>query len=803
MHFSAIAEIVGGQMVQLSKDGAIDELVIDSRQATGQEKMLFFCLVGHHHDGHQFVSEVYQKGLRNFIVSNAVAIPKDANLIKVADTLDALQKLVAHHRSSFNIPVVGITGSNAKTMIKEWLSTVLSEKYQVVKSPKSYNSQVGVPLSVWQLNNLHEIGVFEAGVSEKGEMTKLANIIQPTIGIFTNIGEAHSQGFGSLAEKIEEKSRLFESADKIICCKDHQEIHQHLVKTYGGKVIAWSIHSPSEISITKDEKQHFFKYGTTEYGFRLGERGARDLENLFHVITAAIICGLSQTEIEDGLKHIVPVPMRLELKRGMNDTYILDDTYNNDLAGLRIALNYQQQQTQYSRKTVILSDILQSGQQDAQLYSEVYSLLKTHAVDRVIGIGPKITASGELFVMDKHFFPDVEAFLASDLTFANEMILIKGARVFGLEKIVSFLEEKNHGTVLEVNFESLLDNLNSYRNLLKKDVKLMVMVKAFAYGGGIAEIANLLQYQQVDRFGVAYVDEGIFLRKHGIKIPILVMNPNWEALSLLTTFDLEAEVYSLTMFRHMLTTLKKMPGIHLKLETGMNRLGIPREDLTEVRTILANHPELEIKGVFTHLSSQEEAINDDYTLDQIKDFEQCYEDIASTLGYKPIRHVLNSAGIVRWPDYQYDMVRLGIGLYGFDASGKMKDLQPISTLKTIVSQVKKVKKGDSIGYSRMGRAPIDGQIAILPIGYADGYLRIFGNGNAWVMIDGKKAPTIGNICMDMTMIDISGIDVKEGDEVILFGENPTITELAKWAHTIPYEILTNVSQRVKRVFRSE
>ncbi len=802
MRFSEIAEILGGNIEAQGANDDISELVIDSRQATSHPNTLFFCLRGVYHDGHQFIPQLVEKGIRNFIVSDA-QISSDLNLIQVADTLGALQKLVAHHRSSFHIPVIGITGSNGKTMIKEWLSTVLSEKYKVVKSPKSYNSQVGVPLSVWQMKREHEIGVFEAGISQKGEMEKLEKIIRPTIGIFTNIGEAHSEGFESLNEKIEEKSRLFTNADKIICSKDQPEIYDYLKKEFGDKVIVWSAHESSEITIVKEPLRHLFKYGNEVYAFKLGEKADRDLENLFHVISAAIVCGMSQQEIEDGIKHIVPVPMRLELKRGINDTYILDDTYNNDLAGLRIALDYLQQQTQYSRKTVILSDILQSGLQDLQLYGEVNTQLKLHGVDRVIGIGQAITASGDLFGMETFFFPDAEAFLASDLTFAHEMILVKGARVFGLEKIVSFLEEKNHGTVLEVNFEALIHNLNSYRNLLRKDVRLMVMVKAFAYGGGIAEIANLLQYQQVDRLGVAYVDEGIFLRKHGIKIPILVMNPNWEALSLLTSFNLEAEVYSLAMLRHMLTTLKQLPGIHLKLETGMNRLGIPHEDIEELKTLLAQHPELKIKGVFTHLSSQEEDSNDDYTQSQIRLFEQSSEEIASTLGYQPIRHVLNSAGIVRWPDYQYEMVRLGIGLYGFDATGKMQNLQPISTLKTIISQVKKVKKGDSIGYSRMGKAQKDGQIAILPIGYADGYLRVFGNGKAWVSVQGKKAPTIGNICMDMTMIDVSGIEVKEGDEVTLFGQEPSIVELAKWVDTIPYEILTNVSQRVKRVFRSE
>ena len=803
MHFSEIAEVVGGKIVLRHEDDQISELVIDSRLASGHPHALFFCLKGAHHDGHQFIPQLIQKGIRNFVVSSDVKITDGVNLIKVADSLKALQQLATHHRALFAIPVIGITGSNGKTMIKEWLSAVLAEQFNVVKSPKSYNSQVGVPLSIWQMTHKHEIAVFEAGVSQKGEMEKLAKMIQPTIGIFTNIGEAHSQGFDSLEVKIQEKSQLFNACKLIICCRDHLNIYRHLVETFGDKVVAWSTDTSSDISITKVETLHIFIYDEKKFSFKLGDKGAQDLENLFHVISAAIVCGLNQSEIENGLKHITPVPMRLELKRGTNDTYILDDTYNNDLAGLRIALNYLQQQSQYTRKTVILSDILQSGQPAHQLYQEVNNLLKIHSVDRIIGIGPVISSSKDLFEMEKHFFSDTEAFLSSDLTFANEMILVKGARIFGLEKIVSFLEEKNHGTVLEVNFEALIHNLNSYRNRLKKDVRMMVMVKAFAYGGGIAEIANLLQYQQVHRLGVAYVDEGIYLRKHGIKIPILVMNPNWEALSLLTSFDLEAEVYSLAMLRHMLATLKSLPKIHLKLETGMNRLGIQEEDIEELIILLKQHPELTIGGVFTHLSSQDESNNDEFTRDQIRQFDKLYDQIANALPNKPIRHVLNSAGIVRWPEYQYEMVRLGIGLYGFDASGEQSTLQPISTLKTIVSQVKKVKKGDSIGYSRKGKVAQDGQIAILPIGYADGYLRIFGNGNAWVSVKGKKARTIGNICMDMTMIDLSGIEVKEGDEVVLFGQAPTIMELADWADTIPYEILTNVSQRVKRVFRSE
>ncbi len=803
MLFSRIAKIVNGHIEQLHSNLIVKDLLTDSRQVASGPDALFVCLKGSQHDGHEFVREVFQKGITNFLISSNTDLPESANAIKVGDTVAALQKLGAFHRSRFSYPVIGITGSNGKTMVKEWLGTVLQEKFKVVKSPKSYNSQIGVPLSVWQMQDTHDIAIFEAGISKKGEMQKLAEIIRPTIGIFTNIGEAHSEGFESIDQKIEEKAILFSGAEKIICCRDHRMIYEYLSVTYPGKVISWSEELHSDIQIRRNGQLIDYLYRSEQFTFKISLQAPENLENLHHVIAASIVCGLNQIQIEQGLKNIVPVPMRLELKRGANDTYLLDDTYNNDLAGLRIALNYQKQQTQYIRKTVILSDMLQAGQPHNELYREVNALLKKHEVNRFIGIGDRITASKDIFRMEKYFFPDVEAFLSADLSFASEMIIVKGARSFGLEKIVAFLEEKNHGTVLEVNFEALTHNLNTYRKYLKPDVKLMVMVKAFAYGGGIAEIANLLQYQQIDRLGVAYVDEGIFLRKHGIRTPILVMNPNWDALSLLTTFGLEAEVYSLEMLSHMLKNLNKLPPIHLKIETGMNRLGIQEADIDDLIQILSNHPDFTVTGVFTHLSSQEDPKNDDYTREQVKQFNRIFERISAALGYRPVRHLLNSAGIVRWPEYQYEMVRLGIGLYGFDAAGTVDSLQPISTLKSVISQVKPVRKGESIGYSRSGIAKKDGRIAILPIGYADGYLRVFGNGRAYVMINGKKAPTIGNICMDMTMVDITGIEAMAGDEVLLFGKDPSIVDLAKWANTIPYEILTNISQRVKRVFRSE
>ncbi len=803
MLFSEIVPVVNGTLEKSPHDEPIQELIIDTRSITNGNGSVFFCIKGPQHDGHKFIQQAFDKGIRNFIISAPLDLPEEANVIKVADTLKSFQDLAGFRRSSYQYPVIGITGSNGKTMIKEWLSTILQQKYEVVKSPKSYNSQVGVPLSVWQMNEAYNMAVFEAGISKPGEMENLQKIIQPTLGIFTNIGEAHSEGFSSIEEKVFEKSRLFAGSDIIICNVNHKSIYPFLKKTFKEKLVSWGESGSPNLKISNDRDVFTFTFQGKSWKLTIRERGTQNLENIFHAVSAAILFGLSEEEIQRGLANIVAVPMRLELKRGLNDTYLLDDTYNNDIAGLKIALDYQQQQSQYSHKTVILSDILQSGKNDSALYGEVNELLLSHQVSRIIGIGPNISAHGVLFSMDKKFFLNTEEFLSDDLAFTNQMILIKGARKFGLEKIVAFLEEKNHGTVLEINFEALTHNLNTYKKRLHPKTKLMAMVKAFAYGGGIGEIANHLQYQKVDQLGVAYVDEGIYLRKHGIKLPILVLNPNWDSLSLLSSFDLEAEVYSMPMLVHMLNTLDKLPNIHLKIETGMFRLGLQEEDIDELINIIRLNPQIKITGILTHLSSQEESANDDYTRNQIKTFIDISERLTNVLKIKPTGHVLNSAGIIRWPNYQMDMVRLGVGLYGFDSSETIQDLRPISHLTTKISQIKSIKKGDTIGYSRKGKAKKDGKIAILPIGYADGYLRVFGNGNAYVIINGQKAKTIGNICMDMTMVDVTNLKVVTGDTVTIFGDSPTISDLAKWANTIPYEILTNISQRVKRVFRSE
>lgn len=805
MDISTIAKITSAELLNHGAQQEVLTITLDSRRSTGSPAELFVALPGAHHDGHDFINFMYSQGTRSFLVSKKFDLDdlKGANVLLVEDGLTALQQLAAHHRAQYQLPVIGITGSNGKTIVKEWLCSILEKQWQVVKSPKSYNSQVGVPLSVWQIEATHQVGVFEAGISLVGEMERLAAVIAPEYGIFTNLGSAHDEGFSNLTEKAAEKAKLFAHAKKVICRFDHDLVVQALQRG-PAKTITWGINKPeADYNYQREGDRFTISRQGANVVFDLKFQNPYDLENILHAVTMAIELGEEPDLMQQAISQLKSVPMRLELKRGSNDTFVLDDSYNNDLQGLRIALEYMLQQPRKQKKTVVLSDILQSGKQGEVLYREINALLEKHQVTRLIGIGQEITKWSSVFTMQGAFYPSTEDLLKQAPDFSNEIILVKGARAFALEKVVKYLEEKSHGTVLEVNFEALTHNLNLYRKKLSPGVRLMVMVKAFAYGVGVEEIAHLLEYHKVDYLGVAYLDEAIYLRKKGIRLPIMIMNPEWENFSLLSTFDVEPEIYSLEMLNRFLDENPAPPPIHLKIETGMNRLGINEGDLPQLVYILQANPQLHVAGIFTHFSSADNPAEDAYTEAQADRFEEAYTRLSKALGYRPIKHVLNSAGIVRWPGFQFDMVRLGIGLYGYDSSGQEANLRPISKLKTRISQVKTVKAGDSIGYSRKGRVVKDGVIATLAIGYADGYGRIFGNGRAYVTIRGQKAYTIGNVCMDMTMIDVTGLDVKPGDEVIVFGDDPSIVDLAAWADTIPYEILTNVSQRVKRIFVSE
>ncbi|MCP4458378.1 MAG: bifunctional UDP-N-acetylmuramoyl-tripeptide:D-alanyl-D-alanine ligase/alanine racemase [Cytophagales bacterium] len=793
MLFSELIDITGGELLLQTEDMQINKFSIDSRKIIGRVSEVFIAIKGANNDGHDFISNVHKKGVRCFILEKSMDIPPD-NAILVDSSIMALQQIAMAHRSKWDYPVIGITGSNGKTTVKEWLATLLSSKFRVIKSPKSYNSQVGVPISVLEMED-HGIGVFEAGISRVGEMKRLANVIQPTIGIFTNIGEAHSSGFGSIEQKIEEKIQLFDSAEHIICCADQLLAIPILRKRFGSRLVTWSI-----VGTDAD-----YQYTKTADGIKLNNHDLHielpfsnhyQVENALHAVTAALKVGVDKESICQRVCEFRAIPMRLELKKALNNCYLIDDSYNNDLLGLEVALDFMNEQSPGQTKTVILSDILQSALSEDELYDRVGQLLNDKHVKRVITVGQKIADR-----FSAQHYESTLAFLENLPSFKNETILLKGARDFEFERIAQKLQNQSHGTVLEVNFEAIRNNLNAYRNLLAANTKIMVMVKAFAYGAGLSEIASLLQHERVDYLGVAYVDEAIELRQNGINIPIMIMNPEETDFWKFEQHNLQAEIYSLDILKRFIESKFQVP-IHLKMETGMNRLGFSEEELQGLKGLLNVHSKLEVESVFTHFSSSDSPRDDEFTNDQATRFEKMSEEIMATLDYTPIRHAVNSSGIVRFPNYHYDMVRLGIGLYGFDPTPAL-ELAVVGTLKTNITQIKKLRKGDSIGYSRKGRAKDTMQVAVIPIGYADGYLRVYGNGNASVLINGQLVPTIGNICMDMMMADVTGLEVSVGDEAIIFGEYPSIAQLATWAKTIPYEVLTNISQRVKRVYVSE
>lgn len=793
MLFSHLDKIVSGELL-LDHDTEITHFSVDSRTMTGRLGEVFIAIDGDR-DGHDFIENAINKGVRNFIVNRQIDA-EGSNVFLVKDTKAAFQHIAREHRAKFEIPIVGITGSNGKTTVKEWLSTLLSEKYHVVKSPKSYNSQIGVPISLLEIGEGHEVGVFEAGISRMDEMEKLEEMIKPTLGIFTNLGEAHDDGFDSLSQKLSQKLRLFSDTEKVICRND-QTYSEELQKELDGKAVTWGDGSANYQVKWSEGEVH-----VNGHSFQSNFESKTQLENLTHSIVTALEMGLSPDLIQKGVDLVQGVPMRLELKKGINGCYILDDSYNNDEAGLRVALEYLESHKQNDKRTLILSDILHSGKSDEQLYQTISEMLTGKKISRLIGIGPKISANSTAFSIPSIFFDSTGDMLDNLPEFNEEMVIVKGARDFELERVVHRLQEKSHGTVLEVNFEALQHNLNQYRALLKPETKLMVMVKANAYGAGLLEVANFMQHQRVDMLGVAYVDEAIQLRKNGVTIPIMIMNPYIESFEKFERFNLQAEIFSMSHFNRMLRDTTKHPKVHLKIDTGMHRLGFNPDELEDLVQLLKSNPDVLVEGIFTHFSSAEDPREDDFTRDQGKKFEEAYAKLSNALGYEPMKHACNSPGIVRWPQYHFDMVRLGIGLHGFDPVEQLNLRYP-SYLKTVVSQIQNLAEGETVGYSRNGKIERDSRIAILPIGYEDGYSRVFGNGKAQVSIGGKLCPTIGNICMDMTMVDVTEADAKEGDEVIIFGESPTIRDLARLSNTMPYEILTNVSNRVKRIFVSE
>jgi alanine racemase len=855
-----------GEFLQQRRDDAIEHLLLDSRRLIFPDDSLFFALHGPRRDGRLFMQELYKRGVRNFVMERGEEGRKlqaasyklggaleDANIIVVDDTLAALQQLAAWHRSQFSIPVIGITGSNGKTIVKEWLNQLLEDEFHIVRSPKSYNSQIGVPLSVWQLNASHELAIFEAGISRPEEMARLETVIQPTIGLFTNIGEAHSEGFSGLADKAAEKAILFADARVIVYCSDQPEVRQAVSELLrastpqGGQasgsratrlqtpgigigvpgvppvpeLFSWGRDESATLVILGVDKKEGetsirARHAGWAFSLTIPFTDEASVENSLHCVCVLLVLGQSPESIGVKLQGLSGVTMRLELKSGINQCSVINDSYSADLNSLRIALDFLSQQHQHPRSTVILSDILESGREEKDLYAEIAEALRQKKVDRLIGIGHRIGAHAALFNTSfpgaSVFYPSVDQFKKDlfQLHFRDETILLKGARVFEFEQIDHLLSGQIHQTVLEINLDAMAHNLRQYRQVLQPATKMMAMVKAFAYGSGSFEIANLLQFHQVDWLGVAYADEGVELRRAGIGMPIMVMNAEDSSFDALVQYNLEPVLYSFSLLREFDRWLKKegIPQfpVHIELETGMNRLGFPVNGIEELTEVL-RHSAFKVQSVFSHLAASEEPGQDAFTFRQAALFSSAADKLQQAIGHPFLRHIGNTAAITRHPQLQLDMVRLGIGLYGVDSAGAppgLLDLREVSTLKSTIAQIKHLEEGDTIGYNRRGIAAAGMVIATIRIGYADGYPRSLGNGAGKMWIRGRLAPVTGSVCMDMTMIDITGIpDVREGDEVVVFGNELSVRQLAQWAQTISYEILAGVSQRVRRIYFEE
>lgn len=829
-----IAEIIGASNQTCSdKTKKISHISLDSRQLYSVVDSLFFAIEGKQHDGHNYIPQLLEKGLMNFVVSRNIEIPQSQsatlNILKVDDSTEALQKLAAFHRKQFQFPVIGITGSNGKTIVKEWLFQLLAKRFNIVRSPKSYNSQIGVPLSVWQMKPMHELGIFEAGISQPNEMGKLEKILKPEIGILTNIGYAHSEGFKSSEEKLKEKLKLFHHSKVLIFPADDkliqngiEELIQERVNNGEEKLqlFGWGNGENAQVKITDLKTEHAktyiqLQYENNKYAVNLPFGDKASIENAISCACLGICLGITDLEFFSAFEQLTNVAMRLELKEAVNQCSLINDSYNSDLGSLKIALDFLKQQKQHTSKTIILSDILQSGMSEKMLYSDVSGMLEDSDIHNFIAIGPALCRNQEMFKSlrgSQFFYKDTDDFLEAIPShhFNNETILLKGARDFHFEKIDRLLARKFHETVFEINLNAVAHNLAVVRQHLGNKSKIMAMVKAFSYGSGSFEIANMLQFQHVDYLAVAYVDEGVALRNAGINLPILVLNPDENSFESLLHYKLEPEIYS---FRLLNSFIKKYNDngcnsefrIHIKLDTGMHRLGFLPDEIEEVASIIKGQSNLEIASILSHLSSSEDPNDDTFTKHQINIFKTSAEKLEHAIGYKTIKHILNSSGTVRFPEAKFDMVRVGLVLYGIDVTGVLSDkLEPVGQLKTTISQIKSLQKGDSVGYNRAYTAQKSMRIATIAIGYADGYRRIFGNKRASVLIAGKKATLIGNVCMDMSMVDITDIpEAREGDEVIVFGKGLPVEQLAKWAETIPYEILTGIGERVKRIYFKE
>lgn len=811
-----IASVVGAKRVG-THNANIDWLLTDSRSLCFPEETLFFALKTKRNDGHKYIEELYAKGVRNFVVTelpDTIKHCQGSNFLVVNDTLKALQRLAAKHREQFDIPVIGITGSNGKTVVKEWIYQLVTPDKVVTRSPRSYNSQIGVPLSVWLMNEHTELGVFEAGISEMGEMEALQPIIRPTIGIITNIGGAHQENFASLQEKCMEKLQLFKDCDVLIYNGDNELISSCVSKSlFTAREIAWSTKDAERPlfieQIEKDDTGTTIKYQYLGFlkEYRIPFIDDASIENSLNCLAAALYLMISPEKIAQRMSQLESVAMRLEVKEGKNGCLLINDSYNSDFASLDIALDFmaRREENKGKKRTLILSDILESGQPGKLLYRQVADLVHNRGVDRIIGVGESISSNASRFEMDKQFFRTTTELIESGVlnTLKNEIILVKGARAFHFDTVSDLLELKVHETILELNLSALVENLNYYRNKLKQETKMVCMVKASAYGAGYFEIAKTLEEHRVDYLAVAVADEGADLRKAGINASIIIMNPEMTAFKTMFDYRLEPEVYSFHLLDVLIRAAEREGvsnfPIHIKIDTGMHRLGFDPKDMEKLKDRLHRQSAVIPRSVFSHLVGSDSARLDTFTHRQVELFEKASSELQEGFNHKILRHICNTAGIERFPSAQFDMVRLGIGLYGIDPFTN-KILNNVSTLKSTILQIHDVEADETVGYGRKGILHRKSRIATIPIGYADGLDRHLGNGKGYCLVNGQKAFYVGNICMDVSMIDVTDIECKEGDKVIIFGDSLPVTILSDLLDTIPYEILTSVSDRVKRVY---
>ena len=883
-----ITTLIGARRIGQT-DAQIGWLLTDSRSLCFPEETLFFALSSSRNDGHKYIPDLYRRGVRNFVVSmspklgddrglnkgmtdvssdpqppNLGGLYKDANFLVVPSPLAALQRLAERHRDEFDIPIIGITGSNGKTMVKEWLYQLLLPSQKIVRSPRSYNSQIGVPLSVWLLNEQTEVGIFEAGISQPGEMYALRDIIQPTIGVLTSLGAAHQENFRSMEEKCMEKLELMHDTESMVYCSDTDIVSRCIRRMqYKGEKVAWSQCDENvaffvkkvECGVRREEGDYLvgnnlsqdyshsslltphsstitYIYQGEENTYAIPFIDEASIENSITCAAVALHLGLTPAQLADRMPRLEPVAMRLEVKQGQHGCILINDSYNSDINSLDIALDFMNRRGYEGTKTLILSDMFQTGTPPDQLYAQVSDLCLKRGIDKFIGIGPELTAQADrIHIVHKQFFADVNHFLASS-TFNDlhdELILLKGARSFGFDKITEQLEQKVHETILEVNLNAVVENLNYYRSFLKPETKMVCMIKADAYGAGAVEIAKTLQDHRVDYLAVAVADEGVTLRKAGITANIMIMNPEMTAFKTMFDYDLEPEVYSFRLLDALIKAARKegITGwpVHIKLDTGMHRLGFdPVDDMFKLIDRLKHQNAIIPRSVFSHFVGSDSDDFDAFSARQFELFEQGSQKLQSAFSHKILRHMDNSAGIEHFPERQMDLCRLGLGLYGVDPyqppklggdrglnkgmtdtpSGpqppNLGGLKPVSTLKTTILQLRHVPAGDTVGYSRKGKIDRDSVIAAIPIGYADGLNRHLGNRHGYCLVHGQEAEYVGNICMDVAMIDVTDIPCQEGDQVEIFGEHLPVTVLSDVLDTIPYEVLTAVSNRVKRVY---